>query len=178
MKPRAAGALYTLAGLCLAAAVAGPPLVRRSWLQRGAVEAAPLPEAPHASTPRQQMTAAGALADEVVATNLFSPRRTAPPARYASDTLVPPPPVPAPMRHVIRLFGIGTTGDGATALLDADPAVPGAEIYHAGDALPGGGRVESIAADHVVIVTSEGRQRLRLPRDLQRATAPVPRNQP
>jgi len=57
----------------------------------------------------------------------------------------------------------------ATALLDADPLVPGAEIYHAGDALPRGGRVVAIASDHVVIETPEGRERLRMVPEPRRA---------
>ena len=116
------------------------------------------------------------LADEVVATNVFSARRSTPLARYGSDTVTttPPPPPSKPARPAIRLFGIGTTGEGATALLDADPRVPGAEIYHAGDPIPGGGRVESIAADHVVIVTREGRQRIRLEQDVPRERSSAP----
>lgn len=103
------------------------------------------------------------LAAIVVSTNLFSSRRSAAGARFADSAPAPRRVALAPPPRSIRLFGIGTSGGQGTALLDADPQVPGAEIYRAGDALPGGGRVVRIAPDHVVIDTPEGRQHLRLP---------------
>ncbi|HEX2717447.1 MAG TPA: type II secretion system protein N [Gemmatimonadaceae bacterium] len=175
MRARIVPILYVLAVLLVAGGLATPALLQRGWLSADEPAAAD-DRADRATPPRASSAATPSLADEVVATNLFSPRRTAPLARYGSDTLptTPRSPVTKPAQPAIRLFGIGTTGEGATALLDADPRVPGAEIYHAGDPLPGGGRVESIAADHVVIVTREGRQRIRLQQDSPRQQSPVP----
>lgn len=175
MRSRIVPLLYVLAALLAAGGLAAPLLLERWWLSASKPPAAD--EGAPGALPRPAASpATQSLADEVVATNLFSPRRNTPLARYGSDTVTaaPPSPPPKPAPPAIRLFGIGTTGEGATALLDADPRVPGAEIYHAGDPIPGGGRVESIAADHVVIVTREGRHRIRLQQDTPRQESPVP----
>ena len=110
------------------------------------------------------------LAEQVVSANVLSPKRTAPTARYAAiesaaSEEAPTPELPAveaPPR-AIRVFGIVMTAGRTTALLDADPRSPGAEIYRAGDALPGGGRVVRITAEYVLVDTPQGRERLRLP---------------
>lgn len=179
MSVRPIPALYALAALLVAVGVAGPRAAHQSWL-RSQAPTGEVP-APPAVPPASVASAVdgAALAAEVVTTNLFSPRRAAPALRYGSDTVAPPPaPTPKPAPPVIQLFGIGVTGAGATALLDADPAIPGAEIYRAGDALPGGGRLESIASDHVVVVTREGRQRIRLPQNAPSAPASAPGGRP
>lgn len=164
MRPRVVPLLYALAALFLALGLAAPAFARRSWSPPPDLEAGRAAPAAPQSAASPGVPLRSGLADDVVATNLFSPRRTSPTVRYTSDSLAPTreaPPSP-PARRAIRLFGVGMTGARATALLDADPRVPGAEIYHVGDRLPEGGRVESIAADNVVIITPEGRQRLRL----------------
>jgi len=130
--------------------------------------------APVMPTTAADPNAAG-LAEIVVSTNPFSPRRTSPGVRFADSNPAPPTIAAPPLRHIVHLFGIGTTGGRATALLDADPRVPGAEIYQVGDALPGGGRIVQIEGDHVVIDTPEGRLRLRM---LTVAPLPPPTSSP
>ncbi len=73
-------------------------------------------------------------------------------------------PSPAPIRnapHGPRLYGVTLRANGAVALIDADPAVPGAEIYRVGDPIAGGRLVE-IGAVSVVIERRSGRQVIRL----------------
>ncbi len=152
--------LYSVAVALLLVGLSARMAAGRLWTP----DLAAPPDAP--ATPVMPVTAQvqndAGLAEIVASTNPFSPRRTPPGVRFADSS--PPPPTAAapPMRHIIHLFGIGSTGGRATALLDADPRVPGAEIYQVGDALPGGGRVVQIEDDHVVIDSPEGRQRLRM----------------
>ena len=157
--------LYATAAALLVVSVATRVAAERLWTP----DLAALPDVPAKApglptvtrAPSEALNATG-LAAVVVSTNLFSPRRSAPGVRFGDSTPAPPPVPTPPSRPIMGLFGIGTSGGQATALIDADPGVPGAEIYHVGDALPGGGRVVRIADDHVVIDTPEGRQRLRL----------------
>ena len=61
-----------------------------------------------------------------------------------------------------RLFGITRGPGGAVAVIDADPAVPGAEIYRVGDQVRGG-RVTAIGDSTVVLSRPSGPLVLRLP---------------
>ncbi len=96
--------------------------------------------------------------------NIFAPDRSPPPSRYippgqeAEQPIVRATPAPAPP----RLFGVASGPTGAVALIDADPSIPGAEIYRVGDRVRGA-RLTEIADTMVVIEGAGGRTVLRLP---------------
>jgi len=96
--------------------------------------------------------------------NLFAQDRSAPRTRYVppgqevEQLVVRAAPTPAPP----RLFGVASGPTGAVALIDADPSIPGAEIYRVGDVVRGG-RLTEIADTMVVIEGAAGRTVLRLP---------------
>lgn len=83
----------------------------------------------------------------IVAGNIFSPSRAPPAVRFTPDrptvgaALTPPKPKPKPKPKpagpAFRLFGITKGLNGAVALIDADPAIKGAEIYRVGDRVAG-----------------------------------------
>jgi len=103
----------------------------------------------------------------VVISNIFSPERAPPRSRYRPRGIGAgqvDAPSPAPVRkapHGPRLYGVTLRANGAVALIDADPAIPGAEIYRVGDPIAGGRLVE-IGAASVVIERRSGRQVIRL----------------
>jgi hypothetical protein len=105
--------------------------------------------------------------EAIVAGNVFAASRTAPRTRYTPSDLTlarsAESAAPAARRPTLRLFGtvVGPSGD-ATALIDANPAVAGAEIYRVGD-MVGAGRVVVISDSTVVIQGAAGRTTLRLP---------------
>ncbi len=68
----------------------------------------------------------------IVEGNLLSPTRQAPEER-AGDAEAPAPPRPPDAAPRYRLAGLIQARDGVMALIDADPDVPGAEIYRLGD---------------------------------------------
>lgn len=103
----------------------------------------------------------------IIALNIFSPDRKPPRRRYVPReregqqvdplpqlSVRQPPPGP-------KLFGVTIRESGASALIEADPRVPGAEIYRVGDPIAGGRLVE-IGSSSVVIERRGGRQVLRL----------------
>lgn len=94
----------------------------------------------------------------VIEGNIFSPSREAPAARQqpsAGET-----PLARPPRR-LRLSGIVRGPDGIVALIDADPAIPGAELYRLGDQV-GPYRVEEATDSVVVLRGASGTQVLRL----------------
>lgn len=97
--------------------------------------------------------------------NLFSPSRSAPRVRYMPPDLVPRAEVrpgkvrPAPSR--VRLFGTVVGPSGTAALIDADPAVRGAEIYQVGESIDGR-RIVAVSESTVVLEGAAGRLVLRL----------------
>jgi hypothetical protein len=98
----------------------------------------------------------------VVVSNIFSPERAPPRARYRPRGSEEAPPTPERKTQPrVRLFGVTLRATGAVALIDADPRVPGAEIYRVGDSIAGGRLVE-IGPASVVIERSSGRQVIRL----------------
>jgi hypothetical protein len=62
---------------------------------------------------------------------------------------------------VFQLYGITVTAKGATALIDANPKIPGAEMYRLGDRI-GGAPITAITESTVVIKRSGGPLTLRL----------------
>ena len=103
----------------------------------------------------------------IIALNIFSPERKPPRRRYVlkekegeqADRL-PQPSVRETPRGP-RLFGVTLSTSGASALIEADVRVPGAEIYRVGDPIAGGRLVE-IGPSSVVIERRGSRQVLRL----------------
>ncbi len=105
--------------------------------------------------------------EEIPRSNLFAQDRAAPKARYT-------PPGQQAERSVQRrtssaaprLFGVASGPNGAVALIDADPSIPGAEIYRLGDRVLDA-RLIQIADTMVVIEGAAGRIVLRLPSSRQ-----------
>ncbi|MBA3760867.1 MAG: hypothetical protein H0X07_10075, partial [Gemmatimonadales bacterium] len=87
---------------------------------------------------RKTAAEAPAIGAAIVSANVFSASRSAPRVRYVPPDLAPSSPEPVstqqrpPVRR-LRLFGTVVGPSGTAALIDADPAVRGAEIYQVGD---------------------------------------------
>jgi len=123
-------------------------------------ERAPLPEGVDPS----QQAAALLTYEQIVRADPFGPDRTPPTERY-----VPPelrlaqqsvrPDVPVAPR--LQLFGVATGPTGAVALIDANPSIPGAEIYRIGDRVSIYS-LESISDTMVVLRSGSGVRTLRL----------------
>jgi hypothetical protein len=98
----------------------------------------------------------------IVAGNIFSASRSAPRERYTPPDLVASRETvrvrPRPVASGLRLFG---TVSGTAALIDANPAVPGAEIYQIGDVVTGK-RILAVTESTVVLEGPAGRAVLRL----------------
>ena len=105
--------------------------------------------------------------DVVVSRNLFSPTRTetAPPTGGATASASPKP----------NLYGV-VLRDGAPIAYLEDPATKRVAAYRTGDTVAGG-RVQIIAADHVVLARPEGRVEVRL-NDPAKARPQTPPLQP
>ncbi len=152
--------LYVLAG---AMALAG--LALRLWPARPAVPPTDLINvAQPAAEPSPSERAQALLAfQEIVQANVFSQSRTAPAERYVPPELAAATPAPARAAAPrLRLFGVAVGPTGAVALIDADPAIPGAEVYREGD-LVRGLRLIEIGETAVVLEGEDGRTVLTLP---------------
>lgn len=103
----------------------------------------------------------------IVEGNIFSPSRTAPRVRFGARGVRDDR--AAPSRPGLVLYGITVSAQGALALIDADPAVPGAELYRIGD-LVHGSRLTAITDSTVTLAQPSGPLVLRL--------APGPRRKP
>jgi hypothetical protein len=97
--------------------------------------------------------------DAIVAANIFSPDRAPPAVRFSLPGRETAP--PKPREPTLRLYGITVGAQGAVAIIDADPAIPGAEIYHLGD-LVAGARVLAITDSTVTLAEPSGPLVLRL----------------
>ena len=102
----------------------------------------------------------------IVSTNIFSTDRVPPRVRFT------PPGLAArggPVhRAAVRLYGITIGASGtATALIDADPDIPGAEIYHIGD-MVAGAPIVAITDSTVVLAQPSGQRVLHLQRSSRR----------
>lgn len=112
--------------------------------------------------------------NDIVNGNLFDPTRSAAEERYTPPELAgsyEPEPASSrsgPARFVLRLFGTAVGPEGSVALIDADPAVPGAEVYRVGDRVRGARLVE-IRDAAVVLEGSAGRFTLSLPTTTRRS---------
>lgn len=98
----------------------------------------------------------------VIGGNIFSATRSAPRVRYTPPDLAPARVAlrarPARTSPRLRLMG---TVSGAAALIDANPAVPGAELYQIGDVVDGK-RIAAVSESTVVLEGASGRTVLRL----------------
>lgn len=99
--------------------------------------------------------------EEIARRNVLSADRSPPAERYAPQGTPPARPAPRPAAPRLRLYGLASGPSGAVALIDADPSIPGAEIYRPGDRV-GTYRLESIADTFVVMSDSSGSRILRL----------------
>jgi hypothetical protein len=85
-----------------------------------------------------------AVIGQIVSSNIFSADRAPPKRRYVPQTAVAPP-APSPGADTtrtgpppIRLYGVTLSGaDSGVALIEADPKIPGAELYRVGDLVRG-----------------------------------------
>jgi len=103
----------------------------------------------------------------IVSTNIFSTDRVPPRVRFTPPGLAVKG-KPVHRAPTVRLYGI-TTGAGgtATALIDADPDIPGAEIYHVGDVIAGAPIID-ITDSTVVLAQPSGQRVLHLERSSRR----------
>lgn len=115
--------------------------------------------------------------EEIVAANIFSKLRAAPPARVTFDefgedasmssSAAPEPAGAPPPPRAIPVSGIGSGPQGAWVLMDVDPAVYGAELYRVGDVTKEG-KVLEISETSVTIETPTGPRVLYLPQPSRR----------
>ena len=99
--------------------------------------------------------------DAIIAANIFSPDRTPPAVRFSL-----PGRAAAPTKTrgpTLRLYGITVGAQGAVAIIDADPSIPGGELYRVGD-LVAGARVLAITDSTVTLAQPSGPLVLRLQR--------------
>jgi hypothetical protein len=97
--------------------------------------------------------------DAIAAANIFSQDRAAPAVRF-----VPPGRAAAPTKPrgpTLRLYGITVGTQGAVAIIDGDPKIPGAGIYRLGD-LVAGARIVAITDSTVTLAERSGPLVLRL----------------
>lgn len=128
-----------------------------------------LPALPPVSPEKDASTKAEELLsfEEIPRSNVFSRSRTAPTTRYVPPGLEVEQPAPRPVAvQPPRLFGVASGPNGAVALIDADPGIPGAEIYRVGDRVRDARLIE-IADTMVIMEGAGGRTVLRLPSSRQ-----------
>jgi len=151
----AAGALL-IAGLGLRLAPTRLPRAQAAPLD---VPAEAQPEAAPTSTrpaPRS---------DAIIAANILSPDRTPPAVRFSLPGRAAAP--TKPRGPTLRLYGITVGAQGAVAIIDADPSIPGGELYRVGD-LVAGARVLAITDSTVTLAQPSGPLVLRLQRAARR----------
>lgn len=160
--PTVTRALYAISALLVAVGFAAWLAPVRETLPAAGAAAAPA----DGGIPPAGVAAATSLpADEsfalVVDSNMFSPERVPPRVKFA---IAPAAQAPPPMRRTPsapRVYGITLRSGDPTALIDADPAIPGAEIYRVGDSI-GSALIVEINDSTVVLDGPAGRRVLRL----------------
>src|SRR2546426_8663210 len=96
--------------------------------------AAPLPlRTAGQAAPARAGASAAPRYEAIVAANIFSQARTGPLVRFAPGGRAVRGTASAAARPPLKLYGITVGPQGAVALIDADPKIPGAEIYRVGD---------------------------------------------
>ena len=154
----AAAALFGAGGLALQYAPALLPASAR---------AEPVGVPPAAEAPPRPAEVGQSRFAPIVAKNAFSADRAAPKVRFVPeglrrDTAAPPRAPRKAAEPPVRLFGISRGPGGAVALIDADPKVPGAEVYQLGDEIRGG-RITNISETTVTLTRPSGTTVLHLP---------------
>jgi len=122
---------------------------------RGDAAALPVPAAgPRSTVPADAIPANDY--ESIVAANIFSQTRVAPSVRFEpAGRAVKRAGPAAPRGPTLKLYGITLSPQGAVALIDADPKIPGAEIYHLGD-LVAGARLVAITDSSVTLAKPSG----------------------
>lgn len=162
MTRATAARMFWVAGMLLAAAIGLQVVPLRPRLPDLPVGAtvAPAPDVDPSAQAAALLTY-----EEIVRVNPLAQDREPPPERYVPPGLRAASPddqsTPAPEPPRLRLFGVATAPTGAVALIDADPSIPGAEIYRIGDRV-GVYRLESIAESVVVLRGPSGIRTLQL----------------
>ena len=152
----AAAAALLIAGLGLRLAPTRLPRAQAAPLD---VPAEAQPEAAPTSTrpaPRS---------DAIIPANILSPDRTPPAVRFSLPGRAAAP--TKPRGPTLRLYGITVGAQGAVAIIDADPSIPGGELYRVGD-LVAGARVLAITDSTVTLAQPSGPLVLRLQRAARR----------
>jgi hypothetical protein len=111
----------------------------------------------------QRLPSQASLRDEssyapIASANVFSQTRTPPTARFVPEGHSAPDsvaPRAKPRPRVFQLYGITVTAKGSTALIDADPKIPGAELYRLGDRI--GGAPITAMTDSTVVIGRSGK---------------------
>ena len=137
---------------------------QRPGTEGGAAELVP----PNATPPTRvaAATAAPTAYAAIVTANVFSAERIPPRVRFTPAGLASrdaPLPRGGRAAPAVLLYGITVGEQGATALIDADPQIPGAEIYRVGD-LVAGAPILEITDSTVVLAQPSGVRVLRLQR--------------
>jgi hypothetical protein len=99
--------------------------------------------------------------DDVVSRNVFSADRAAPKRPYVSATAAATAPASTITEPAVQLFGIAITPSGAQALIEANPRIPGAEVYRVGDRV-GDYRLIQLSDSAAILESVKGRLVLRL----------------
>lgn len=168
MRVDAVRTLYALAGLLALSGLA----LRFAPARVPSVPAPPITVEEPAAEPSGSEQAEALLSYQaIVRANVLSRNRTPPATRYVPPELaeeVAPVRTPTATAPPLRLYGVAVGPTGAVALIDADPSVPGAEVYRPGDSV-GDARLISIADTAVVLEGPAGRTVLTLPTSSRRS---------
>jgi hypothetical protein len=157
-------ALYTGAAALIIGAIAVQILWRTPAASANDNRVTSIPAMTGASEANSTAPSDSHAIDAIVAANVFSSDRAPPKKRYVppaldggSGDVITTPAGPRP----VRLFGITITPTDAHALIEADPTIPGAEVYRIGDPVRRSRLVE-LTDSTAVLNGPEGRQVLRL----------------
>ena len=157
--------LYAAAGALLIAGLG----LRLAPTRLPRAQAAPLdvPDVPAEAQPEAAPTSIrpAPRSDAITAANIFSPDRTPPAVRFSLPGRAAAP--TKPRGPTLRLYGITVGAQGAVAIIDADPSIPGGELYRVGD-LVAGARVLAITDSTVTLAQPSGPLVLRLQRAARR----------
>jgi hypothetical protein len=159
---RATRVLYGIAALLLL----GGMVLRVAPAPAGSARPAAAPSSKPGNGSPKTLGETPATGAAIIRANVFSASRSAPRVRYMPPDLAPAaqesasaPQTPPVQR--LRLFGTVVGPLGTAALIDADPAVRGAEIYGVGDTVDGR-RIVAVSESTVVLDGAAGRLVLRL----------------